>query len=54
MVSSPFLQALVIVEAYEATLEGAPENEYEHSEMLLYKVASVLQIPRAREMRPRP
>ena len=30
-------QALGIVEAYERTLEGAPENEYEHSEMLLYK-----------------
>ena len=29
--------AIGIVEAYEKTLEGAPESEYEHSEMLLYK-----------------
>lgn len=29
--------AIGIVDAYEKTLEGAPENEYEHSEMLLYK-----------------
>ena len=26
-----------IVESYEKTLEGTPENEYEHGEMLLYK-----------------
>ena len=26
-----------MVDAYEATLEGAPENDYEHGEMLLYK-----------------
>ena len=30
-------EAIGIVDAYERTLEGAPENEYEHSEMLLYK-----------------
>ena len=31
-------KAIDIVEAYEKTLEGTtPENEYEHSEMLLYK-----------------
>ena len=30
--------ALGVVDAYEATLEGSPENEYEHGEMLLYKV----------------
>ena len=31
-------KAVDIVEAYEKTLEGTtPENEYEHSEMLLYK-----------------
>ena len=29
--------AVGIVDAYERTLEGAPDNEYEHSEMLLYK-----------------
>ena len=29
--------ALGIVKAYEDTLEGTPENDYEHSEMLLYK-----------------
>ena len=29
--------AVGIVDAYEKTLEGAPENDYEHSEMLLYK-----------------
>ena len=30
--------AIGIVEAYQRTLEGAtPDNEYEHSEMLLYK-----------------
>ncbi|KAL1525014.1 hypothetical protein AB1Y20_019889 [Prymnesium parvum] len=32
-----YKQALGVVDAYEATLEGAPENDYEHSEMLLYK-----------------
>lgn len=31
-------QAIKIIEEYEKTLEGVPENEYEHSEMLLYKV----------------
>lgn len=30
-------QAVGIVKAYEDTLEGTPENDYEHSEMLLYK-----------------
>jgi peptide alpha-N-acetyltransferase len=30
-------QAVGIVDAYERTLEGTPDNEYEHSEMLLYK-----------------
>jgi len=30
-------QAIGIVEAYERTLEGSPENDYEHGEMLLYK-----------------
>ena len=32
-----YAQAIGIIESYEATLEGAPENEYEHSEMLLFK-----------------
>jgi len=32
-----FDTALGIVSAYEDTLEGTPENDYEHSEMLLYK-----------------
>mmetsp|Transcript_26195 Transcript_26195/g.43350 ORF Transcript_26195/g.43350 Transcript_26195/m.43350 type:complete len:859 (+) Transcript_26195:51-2627(+) len=32
-----YSQAISVVDAYEKTLEGAPENEYEHSEMLLYK-----------------
>uniref|UniRef100_A0A7S0PZY0 Uncharacterized protein n=1 Tax=Coccolithus braarudii TaxID=221442 RepID=A0A7S0PZY0_9EUKA len=33
-----YTQAVGVVDAYEKTLEGAePENEYEHSEMLLYK-----------------
>ncbi|KAL3930903.1 MAG: hypothetical protein SGPRY_001338, partial [Prymnesium sp.] len=31
------IRALGVVDAYEATLEGSPENDYEHSEMLLYK-----------------
>jgi peptide alpha-N-acetyltransferase len=30
-------QAVNIIESYEATLEGPPENDYEHSEMLLFK-----------------
>jgi len=30
-------QAVGIVKAYEDTLEGTPENDYEHGEMLLYK-----------------
>ena len=30
-------QAVSIIESYEATLEGSPENDYEHSEMLLFK-----------------
>lgn len=33
-----YKQAIGIVDAYEKTLEGAPENDYEHGEMLLYKV----------------
>ena len=34
-----YTQAVGVVDAYEKTLEGAePENDYEHSEMLLYKV----------------
>ena len=32
-----YTQAISIIESYEATLEGAPESEYEHSEMLLFK-----------------
>ena len=35
--SGKLAQAVGIVEAYEKTLEGAPENDYEHGEMLLYK-----------------
>ena len=36
--SNQFQQAIGIVESYEKTLEGtAVENEYEHSEMLLFK-----------------
>ena len=30
-------KAVNIVKAHEDTLEGTPENDYEHSEMLLYK-----------------
>ena len=30
-------EAAGIIQSFEDTLEGAPENEYEHSEMLLYK-----------------
>ena len=40
-------QALGIVNAYEDTLEGSPENDYEHSEMLLYKVGSFMAVPTA-------
>jgi len=32
-----YTQAIGVVDSYEKTLEGAPDNEYEHSEMLLYK-----------------
>ena len=38
-------QAARIVDAYENTLEGAPENDYEHSEMLLYKVMRLAAAP---------
>ena len=32
-----FSAAIGVVDAYEKTLEGEPENDYEHGEMLLYK-----------------
>ena len=46
--------AVGIVDAYERTLEGTPDNEYEHSEMLLYKNMMMREDGKLQVRRPRP